>query len=248
VRSEQGDELLGTLRDGDEERGRSSHREVLALVVHGLGRRCAPEYAGGSLLAVGVLAVFVALAPDDWWGHHAVATVPPWPRMETAFGPQPPLLRMLLAGGGLVAIGRHRLVLGVLAALIVPYGLFVSSGVPMFGVGALALRRDELVPLLVVSAATALGLVAIVRGLRRVEVPTATLACAGMVAACSFATLLATVDASLGGFGNTVAGSAAPTVLGGFGPASVGCAAAGVLAGAVAARSAARAGLVPTRG
>lgn len=233
-RRARGTEIFTTLEDSDRERDGPSAREAIALLRHGIGLRIAAPYAAPLLAVLGILAITAALAPDGWWGHHPVPTTP---TSDGGFGPNPPVLRMVLAATGLVALGTARPRTAVAIALATPYAVLVSSDLEMaYGLQAFRVRAGEALPLAAISVMVATGAAGTIRTMRRTALDTAMISTG--LAGSSAAALLATVQASTEPWGSGGPGyPLGPNILGDFGLPTLACAAVLLASSAVVART-----------
>ena len=105
------DEILGTLADGDEARGRPSTREALALVRLALAMRADPL-----ALAALLLLVAASLSSFDWWAFSMAGD--PSQTATTTYAPGM-LFRVGLVAIALLAL-LHRPVLAPVVSMVVP--------------------------------------------------------------------------------------------------------------------------------
>jgi hypothetical protein len=75
-RKDRGDELLSTLADGDDERGRASTREALALAYRGLLQRCRIATSSDGLLVIAASLVLVLMLFNLSWGDSVMHLQP----------------------------------------------------------------------------------------------------------------------------------------------------------------------------
>jgi hypothetical protein len=231
-RDQRGAEILCTLEDGDRDRGHPTIREALALARRGIALRCSAEHAAGPLAALGFVIFLAALCPDGWWAHRPA----PGLEADTAFGPHPPILRLLMAAAGLVAIFRAAPRSALLIAAAAPYGLLVAADLQMaYGRASFSVAADQLPGLFAVTCATLAGLLLARRAITHMRPERATMTIALAIAAPSLVAVLATIDAVGRPLGSGGPGyPLAPNLVGDFGPATIACAMAFVTASIVA--------------
>lgn len=218
-------DMLATLHDGDRERGHASNREALSLLLNGTRERFAPQHAQSLLALLGLVLLFIAVAPDGLWiVQHS--TGGPDGHPGGVAGPTHSEVRFLLAAAGIAAIAQRAPFVACLLAALTPYGFWVLSGISMgSGAGAFAAEGSDLA-MIGLSVASALILTALsIQLAKRAPKLAVTTWCTGALWLAALSGTAAGLRALMLGNLSGGRGTLAAPVIGDLGVAFIACAA-----------------------